>query len=233
MAMCHTYAKKGNRKYLYYVCLDAMKRNRKDCPTRSVSAGRIEEAALGFLRQLCREPTLNEKTWDGLTLLEKIARVKSLLKEADYSAKSGILGLTLKNDPKRYEFPLDIKELKHLPAAKKADVKNEPKLRQNLALAHQIEELLDSGKTSSSKQLSAHLNMSHVRINQIMGMTLLAPRIQEEILLSDQEEIFLIPEYKINELLREADWQKQTEQWQALRSDYSRKAAIPLSSTKA
>ncbi len=108
-------------------------------------------------------------------------------------------------------------------------MKNEPKLRQNLALAHQIEELLDSGRINNIKQLTGHLNMSHVRINQITGMTLLAPKIQEEILLSDQQEVSLIPEYKINELVREVDWQKQIERWQKLFSDYSPKTEISLS----
>lgn len=221
VAMCHTYARKGNRKYLYYVCLDAMKRNRKDCPTRSVSAGRIEEAALGFLRQLRREPALSEKMWAGLTLLEKIERVKSLLKEADYSAKSGILGLVLQNDPQRHEFPLNIKDLKHVRGAKKEDVKKEPKLRQNLALAHQIEELLDSGKVNNIKQLTGHLNMSHARINQLLAMTLLASPIQEDILLLTNERLSAIPEYKLREITSEVDWQAQRNLWNKLLQTYS------------
>ena len=220
-AMCHTYAKKGNRKYLYYVCLDAMKRDRKDCPTRSVSAGKIEEAVLGFLRQLHREPTLSEKTWAGLTLLEKIEQVKSVLKEADYSAKSGILGLVLHNDSQRHEFPIDIKELKHCRTAKKEDVKNEPKLRQSLALAHQIEELLDSGKINNIKQLTGHLNMSHARINQLMAMTLLASPIQEDILLLENEHISRIPEYKLREITSEVDWQIQRNLWNKLLQTHS------------
>ena len=216
VAMCHTYAKKGNRKYLYYVCLDAMKRNRRDCPTRSVSAGRIEEAAMGLLRQLCREPSLGEKTWAGLTLQEKVDRIKAVLKVADYSAKNGVLGLVLQNDPKHHEFPLDIKELKHMRVAKKEDVKNEPKLRQNLALAHQIEELLDSGKINNIKQLTGHLNMSHGRINQLMAMTLLASSIQEDILLLENERLSRIPEYKLREITSEADWGIQRTIWAKL-----------------
>ena len=101
-----------------------------------------------------------------------------------------------------------------------------------MALAHQIQGLLDTGKINDVKQLTGHLNMSHVRINQIMGMALLAPKIQEEILLSDQKEIFLVPEYKMNELVREADWRKQSEAWQELLSEYAnktQKTEIPLS----
>ena len=220
-AMSYTYTQKGNRKYLYYICLDAAKRGRKSCLTRSVTAGKIEGATLGFLRQLCREPALSEKIWPSLPLQEQIRRVKSVLKEADYSAKSGILGLVLQNDPQRHEFPLDIKELKYLPAAKKEDVKNEPKLRQNLALAHQIEELLDSGKVNNIKQLTDHLNMSHARINQILAMTLLASPIQEDILLLENERLSDIPEYKLREITREVDWQTQRNLWDKLLQTHS------------
>ena len=99
---------------------------------------------------------------------------------------------------------------------KKEAVKDEPKLRRNLALAHQIEELLDSGKVNSIRQLTGHLNMSHARINQLMAMTLLAPRIQEEILLLDNDHISCIPEYKLREITTEVDWKTQKILWDKL-----------------
>jgi len=84
---------------------------------------------------------------------------------------------------------------------------------------------VSAGKIDGVKPLTGHLNMSHVRINQIMGMALLSPSIQEDILLSDKIEIFLMPEYKLNELVREADWQKQAQIWQALLLEYSGQSA--------
>ena len=47
-------------------------------------------------------------------------------------------------------------------------------------------------------------------------MLLLAPEIQEEILLSDSKTLFEIPEYKVNEIAQEPIWQKQKELWQVL-----------------
>ncbi|MFA5411295.1 MAG: hypothetical protein WC321_05490 [Candidatus Omnitrophota bacterium] len=49
-----------------------------------------------------------------------------------------------------------------------------------------------------------------------MGMLLLAPDIQEQILLSRDGKIFEIPEYKVNEIAKELDWSKQKETWQRL-----------------
>jgi hypothetical protein len=216
VAMCHTYSQKGKFKYLYYVCLNAIKRGHENCPTKSVSADKIEETVLGILRQLNQESKLKEKLWKGLALEERVAIVKALLKKADYSAKDAILGLVLQGEEERREFKVDIKDLKNIKTAKKAEIKNEPKIRQNLALAHQIEELLDTGKINDVKQLTGHLNMSHARIHQLMAMTLLSPSIQEEILLGENECLSEIPEYKLREVTSETDWQIQRNLWDKL-----------------
>ena len=151
---------------------------------------------------------------------EKVAVVKALLKEADYSAKDSILGLMLQGEEERREFKLEVKDLKHVPASKKEAIKNEPKIRQNLALAHQIEELLDTGKINDVKQLTDHLNMSHARIHQLMAMTLLAPSIQEDILLGENERLSVIPEYKLREVTGQTDWQTQRNLWNKLNAIY-------------
>ncbi len=216
VAMCHTYSKKGKFKYLYYVCLNAIKRGHKNCPTKSVSADKIEDAVLAILRNLSQEPKLKEKVWNELALDEKVEVFKTVLKEADYSAKDAILGLVLQGEEERREFEIAIKDLKNIKAAKKEEVKNEPKIRQSLALAHQIEELLDTGKINDLKQLTGHLNMSQARIHQLMAMTLLSPAIQEEILLGANDRLSEIPEYKLREVTNEPDWQAQRNIWDKL-----------------
>jgi len=42
--------------------------------------------------------------------------------------------------------------------------------------------------------------MNHQRLNQIMNLMLLAPKIQEEIICSKSEIISLIPEYKLRDV---------------------------------
>lgn len=72
------------------------------------------------------------------------------------------------------------------------------------------------GKAKDLKQVAGWLNISHVRICQIMGMLLLSPEIQKEILLSTDKKIFEIPEYKVNEITKELSWTKQQEIWKDL-----------------
>ena len=49
-----------------------------------------------------------------------------------------------------------------------------------------------------------------------MNLTLLTPDIQREILLSTDEKINNLPEYKTREITNEFDWEKQRVLWQKL-----------------
>jgi hypothetical protein len=60
--------------------------------------------------------------------------------------------------------------------------------------------------------------MDHQRLNQIMNLLLLAPQIQEEIICSASEKIYMIPEYKLRDVAFELSWQKQLIMWQELKS---------------
>ena len=57
VGMIHTYVKKKNRVYRYYVCVKAHQRGWAQCETRSVSAPALESAVLDQLRGIGRNPT--------------------------------------------------------------------------------------------------------------------------------------------------------------------------------
>lgn len=59
-AMTPTYTMKGTMRYRYYTCSSAQKNGRRTCPTRSVSAGSMDEFVVGQLRQLGRERELHQ-----------------------------------------------------------------------------------------------------------------------------------------------------------------------------
>ncbi len=58
VGMIHTYVKKKNKLYRYYVCVKAHQRGWAQCETRSVSAPVLEEAVLDQLRGIGRNPTV-------------------------------------------------------------------------------------------------------------------------------------------------------------------------------
>jgi len=152
-----------------------------------------------------------------LTLQEKIDVIKPVLKTASYDGVNQTMDIVLHSDNKNHEFKVELKELKNVPVPpNQVDIKKEPQLRQNLILAHQIQKAVAEGRLKDLKQTADWLNISHIKIYLIMNMLMLAPSIQEDILLSDNANISLVPEYKVHEICREMVWEKQKEMWQKL-----------------
>jgi len=117
----------------------------------------------------------------------------------------------------KFEFKVDIK-----PVSRKsyryymAKIVNEPRLRQYMVLAYQIQETLDRDNTTTAKQIAAWLNMTPPRISQILNLLFLSPSIQKEILLSNDEKIRALTEHKILAITKEIDWEKQQATWKDL-----------------
>jgi len=63
------------------------------------------------------------------------------------------LEIVLNNDDKKYDFKVELKELKNLPVPHNhIDIKKEPPLRQSLILAHQIQKAMAEGRLKNLKQ---------------------------------------------------------------------------------
>lgn len=216
--MYYAYSLKANKyKYHYYLCMNAQKRGYKGCTVKMLSAQKIEDKVIELLRTIVSVPKLNETVWATLTILEKIDVIKPVLKTASYDGVNQTLEIVLHGDDKVHEFKVALGELKNLPVPpNQVDIKKEPQLRQNLILAHQIGQLISNEKAKSLKEVASWINISHVRICQITGMLLLAPEIQEEILLSDNKMLLEIPEYKVNEIAGELSWIRQKDMWKNL-----------------
>ena len=117
----------------------------------------------------------------------------------------------------KFEFKVGLKPVRHAsPRYHMAKISNEPRLRQYLVLAHQIQELLDRDNAVSAKQISGWLHMTPPRISQILDLLLLCPEIQQEILLSENKKLGSIGEYHVRRIVKEPLWEKQTSMWDSL-----------------
>ena len=86
-----------------------------------------------------------------------------------------------------------------------------------LALAYKLREQIESGEVSSGAELAKRLKFSRARISQLLDLTLLAPKIQEEILFAEIESGYdPINEHALREILREKNWVRQEEMWREL-----------------
>ena len=209
--------KYGKLRYFHYVCLNAQKRGYQDCPTRLVNAGLMEAKVMECLRKLTDDQRLKPESWEAYTLDQKRTALKDLVKEIKYDGGTAILEIILNSTQKSHKFNVSKAELKyHAVTPKDRLIQSEPQLRQNLLLAHQIQELIDKNKTKDIKEVSGWLNLSQQRMNQIMSFLFLSPRIQEAIVLQNDPCLFEIPEYKLRTITDEFDWDKQYAMWQKL-----------------
>jgi site-specific DNA recombinase len=214
--MYYIYSKKGANKYHYYLCMNAQKRGYKSCPTRLISAQAIENKFMEFLRTISKDPRIEAKAWDGLTLEERIPILRSIAKVAHYDAINGILEIVLHNSEKSHQFALKLAELKHIPYHRQqAEISKEPLVRQNLILGYQISEVIKE-KRCGIEEVVNWTGIIRPRLCQFINMLFLSPKIQEEILLSEEKAIFNIPEYKLRDIIAEVDWNAQQKLWNNL-----------------
>jgi len=120
----------------------------------------------------------------------------------------------------RTEFQINLKTSKNAISRKHLhkSITKEPVIRQYLVLAHQIKQYLQDNPTKTASSVASWLGYSPSRVSQLLNMLDLSPSIQEEILLSKDKKIYLIPEHKLRVIVREKNWEKQWEMWKNLRS---------------
>jgi hypothetical protein len=216
MYLAHS-VKHGTVRYNHYVCLNAQKRGYQECPTKLVNAGLMEAKIIDCLRKLTDDQRLESETWETSTLDQKREILREHVQEITYSGETEILEIKLTKAKTSNKFKVSKAELKYLPITPKDRlIRTEPQLRQNLLLAHQIQELIDKNKVKDIKEVSGWLNLSQQRMNQIMSLLFLSPRIQEEIITQNNKLLFEIPEYKLRTIIDELDWDKQYAMWQKL-----------------
>jgi hypothetical protein len=120
-------------------------------------------------------------------------------------------------DELKYEFKVDLKPVRHKSYRyHMAKISNEPKLRQYLVLAMQIDEALSEEKAKDLYQIAGWLGMTYTRIKQITNLLLLCPEIQKDILLVNTDKICQVTERKVRSTTKEIDWQKQLSDWNSL-----------------
>ena len=126
------------------------------CPTKSVNAQAIEDATVDCLKRIFIDnhkksdhPNKQEveavlsPIWDTLYPEEKRRILKVLVKEVDYDSPSKKLGIMLNDNGTRLEFEVDLKQVRPLNRwHMEKEIEKEPKIRCNLILAYQLQQLM-------------------------------------------------------------------------------------------
>jgi len=87
-----------------------------------------------------------------------------------------------------------------------------------LALTIRIENMIERGDLPDRASAALHFGFTRARITQLLGLTLLAPDIQEELLFRNVENgVEQITERTLRSIDAEAFWSQQRELWAALK----------------
>ncbi len=78
---------------------------------------------------------------------------------------------------------------------------------QMLALAHHVERLVEAGELTGYAEAARSLGLTRARMTQVMNLLLLAPEIQEQVLVRKING----SERRLRKVVKEADWCRQLE----------------------
>jgi len=229
--MIHTYTtkNKGALRYRYYLCSNAQKRGYSSCPTKSINAQAIENTMTDHLRRIFSDmkkienhphkqeiEALLSPIWDTLYPQEKRRIFKALVKEIDYNAANKKLGLILNGSDLRLEYDAEFKQVRFFNKwRKEIEIEKEPKIRKNLIMAFQLQNLLEKEKIEM-KQAAKWLNLSYARLSQLLMLNFLSSEIKGTIMSWENEKLSYISDNSLRKIAAEIDWQKQRLMWQAL-----------------
>ena len=112
-----------------------------------------------------------------------------------------------------FQFKLPIRRMRTLPAfplePTTAPIGRPPRIARLVALAHSLEEILQSGAMPDYRDLARRVQVAPTRISQIVILAYLAPDIQEYVLFLSAEYAGLITELQLRTIARELLWDRQ------------------------
>jgi hypothetical protein len=81
--MLYSYSGKNDRKYPYYVCLNAQRKGWAVCPGKSLSARAIEESVLGRIRE-AQHGVLDPVEWQQMDRARQVEAIQAIVKRIGY-----------------------------------------------------------------------------------------------------------------------------------------------------
>jgi site-specific DNA recombinase len=83
----YSHSKKDDRKYPYYVCLNAQRKGWAACPAKSLPARAIEESVLERLRE-AQPARFGVSEWDQMDRSRQVEAIQALVERVGYDGAS-------------------------------------------------------------------------------------------------------------------------------------------------
>ncbi len=178
--MTLTYSKKENKRYRYYVCNNHLVGKSCASKSRNIVAGEVEKEVMKRAEHLYenwQEKTEEkiEKLWKNLSFGKQKEVVKKLIRTVLVRED----GIDLSSEGKVEFIPIKKKGNKYTVVEPEGKTNNA--LLKAVVRAHSWKRQLEEGEYANIKELSAKINIGTRRIQQILRLNYLAPKIKEDI----------------------------------------------------
>ncbi|GFQ79630.1 recombinase [Trichonephila clavata] len=175
--MTLTYAKKENKRYRYYVCNNHLRGKGCESGNRNVIAGEVEKEVMKRAEHLYKNWQEKAEEWEELSFGKQKEVVKNLI--------SGVMvrddGIVVSSESGEMFIPMNLKKKGNKCTVVEPEGKTNNALLKAVVRAHLWKRQLEEGKYESVKELSAKINIGTRRIQQILRLNYLAPKIKEDI----------------------------------------------------
>ncbi|WP_341816932.1 recombinase family protein [Wolbachia endosymbiont (group A) of Agelastica alni] len=175
--MTLTYSKKENKRYRYYICNNHLRG--KDCGSvnRTVVAGEVEKEVMKRAERLYENLEEKAEEWKNLSFGKQKEEVKKLIKTV-WMREDGI---DVCSESEEKFIPMSLKKKGNKCTVVEPEGKTNNALLKAVVRAHLWKHQLEAGKYRSVKELSVKINIGTRRIQQILRLNYLAPKIKEDI----------------------------------------------------
>ncbi|MGL5029038.1 MAG: recombinase family protein [Wolbachia pipientis] len=175
--MTLTYAKKENKRYRYYVCNNHLRGKGCESGNRNVIAGEVEKEVMKRAEHLYKNWQEKAEEWKNLSFREQKEAVKKLIKGVTVKED----GIVVSSESGEIFIPMNLKKKGNKCTVVEPEGKTNNALLKAVVRAHLWKRQLEEGKYRSVKELSVKINIGTRRIQQILRLNYLAPKIKEDI----------------------------------------------------
>ena len=100
--MVYSYAGKNERRYPYYVCLNAQRKGWAACPAKSLPARGIEESVLGQIGK-AKHGIFDRAQWEQMDRMRQVEAIQALVERVGYDVAARQISIRFHPPVKRTE----------------------------------------------------------------------------------------------------------------------------------
>lgn len=173
--MTLTYSKKENKRYRYYVCNNHLRGKGCESVNRTMVAGEVEKEVMKKAESLYENWEEKAEEWSFGKQREVVKKlISGIMVKKD--------GIVVCSESGETFIPMELKKKGSKCTIVEPEEKTNNALLKAVVRAHLWKRQLEEGKYGSVKELSIKIKISMRRIQQILRLNYLAPKIKEDIL---------------------------------------------------